>query len=334
MALMVMIYHYTIWTSRMLQSEDVLGRMGIYAVPVFYIISGLTLYLLYHQKVSFRDLKVYGLKRFFRIYPLLVLTSILWLVVTQEHEGARILFLNFTGLFGFIEPSAYVGRVAWSIGNELVFYALFPVLILALHYNKVIWWLMVLTSILAGCYFAFNLMTPAIQLEDQWSYYINPFNHLTYFIFGMVIGYVTEKTRSHSSMNSIGWSLIIISVIGFVFFPAEGDLIMLVTGQNRILFSIFSIMFCAGIYWVNMDFKPSVKRPLMLLGASSYSLYMLHPLVYFLLKRCLEEYLNIHPFSFLLIAIVLTLVLSNLSYRFIERPLINTGRVLASRIRR
>ena len=139
MALAVVIYHNALlafWTP---QSEDVLGRVGVYAVAIFYIISGLTLYILYHQANSFRELKVYSIKRFFRIYPLLCVASVLWLLVMPDQYNGRALLLNFTGLFGFIDPGAYVGRVAWSIGNELVFYALFPVFILAIGWNSKTW---------------------------------------------------------------------------------------------------------------------------------------------------------------------------------------------------
>ena len=69
-------------------------------------------------------------KRFFRIYPLLWLATIVSILISKKTANPSDVLLNLSGLFGFVKWDTYFATGAWSIGNELVFYSLFPVLIL------------------------------------------------------------------------------------------------------------------------------------------------------------------------------------------------------------
>ncbi len=40
------------------------------------------------------------------------------------------ILLNLSGLFGFVAFDKYIPTGAWSIGNELVFYAFFPIVLI------------------------------------------------------------------------------------------------------------------------------------------------------------------------------------------------------------
>ena len=71
MALSVMIYHYISWGAGPIGSEHLLGKLGIYAVSMFYILSGLSLGLVYYGRItSASDIGSFMIKRVFRIFPL------------------------------------------------------------------------------------------------------------------------------------------------------------------------------------------------------------------------------------------------------------------------
>ena len=53
----IMVYHYSSWTLHPFKSDSVLGVLGIYGVGIFYILSGLTLFVVYHQKLELSSLK-------------------------------------------------------------------------------------------------------------------------------------------------------------------------------------------------------------------------------------------------------------------------------------
>lgn len=66
----IMIYHYLTWSKGEYLSDTFLGKFGIYGVSIFYILSGLTLYYVYYEKmnISKNELISYLKKRIFRIF--------------------------------------------------------------------------------------------------------------------------------------------------------------------------------------------------------------------------------------------------------------------------
>jgi len=113
MALCVMIYHLTVWNLYNLDASTLLGRLGIYAVSIFFILSGLSIAIANsHFIIDIKSSIAFYIRRIFRIYPLLwvciiavVLPSIL---KGREIPSLKILLLNFTTLFGFIAPTEYI----------------------------------------------------------------------------------------------------------------------------------------------------------------------------------------------------------------------------------
>src|SRR6187549_3632015 len=122
----IMIFHYLSWTLGDPVSDTCgfMGRIGIYGVSIFYVLSGLTLYYVYFDKMapSKADVIDFIRKRFFRIFPLLWLATIGAIIITGPIPAAWDFFLNITGLFGLLKWDGYIAPGAWSIGNELVFY--------------------------------------------------------------------------------------------------------------------------------------------------------------------------------------------------------------------
>ena len=124
----IMIYHYFSWISGSFSADTFMARVGIYGVSVFYVLSGLTLYYVYYDKMkpSRQDITSFFKKRLFRLFPLLWLVTIAAIFLSKEMPNFYNLFLNLTGLFGFIKWDIYFSTGVWSISNELVFYVFFP----------------------------------------------------------------------------------------------------------------------------------------------------------------------------------------------------------------
>jgi exopolysaccharide production protein ExoZ len=52
-ALGIMLYHYSMWTfNKKFDAGDLIQRIGIFGVPIFYILSGLTLHVIYHNRLQ------------------------------------------------------------------------------------------------------------------------------------------------------------------------------------------------------------------------------------------------------------------------------------------
>ena len=53
-ALSIMIYHYSWFVlGQKYTSDNVIGRIGIYGVSLFYVLSGLTMFLVYYKNFTF-----------------------------------------------------------------------------------------------------------------------------------------------------------------------------------------------------------------------------------------------------------------------------------------
>lgn len=342
-ALGIMVYHYCSWGLRQNSGETVfpaetfLGRVGVYGVAIFYVLSGLTLYYVYYHKMKpdLADLKDFFAKRIFRIFPLLWLTTILTIITqlpTKGFPNLYILFINFTGLFGFIDWTKYIGTGVWSIGNELVFYIFFPVFILLAKKSKVLFYIFSLTLLAIYIYFAFVVLDPNSTAASQNYEYIHPLNQVFLFLGGFLIGYFFKNLRPPNYLCIV---ILILSFVAFIFIPAEGDSIHLVTGINRILFTILCFTICFSFYKLSFRLPTFFDKTLTKLGEASYSVYLIHPIVWAVLSFSSKQLKTIGIDVPVVIRIgtcmMLALVISYLIYFTYEKFFINLGKKLVTK---
>ncbi|OYU55992.1 MAG: hypothetical protein CFE25_01740 [Chitinophagaceae bacterium BSSC1] len=317
-AIGIMIYHFGSWSYGLFDSSTILSRIGIYGVTIFYILSGATLYQVYSKNIllTSKHLCVFYLKRIARIFPLLWLVNIFTIVVDyNSHFNLKFIFLNFTGLFGFLSWDQYIATGAWSIGNELVFYFLFPIFIYFSNLNLKIF--LLLTLFLIYFYFSFLILKPDIPISQQWYFYTNPLNHVFMFYCGMLIS--TYKVKDSYKKGLI--YLFLVGIIIFIFLPVEGYSSNLVFGTPRLLFSFSALLIV--LFFVNTNFKLNKRVEILLasFGEYSYSIYMFHPIMYLIVYK----FFNLLKFSNAFIAlrlsitIVLTLIFSRFVYLYFER---------------
>ena len=334
MALSVMTYHYVSWGSGQPGSGSVLGKLGVYAVAIFYVLSGLSLSLVYADKLTGgADIIGFWWKRVFRIFPLyyLVVTVSLALsffssVIHGDHYSFpwRAAVLNYSLLFGFISPSTYLSTGAWSIGNEMVFYSIFPLLLYFSRWAASLVWLALAFSVAAGMYFAFYVLSPGTPIETQWNSYINPFNQLFLFLSGVAIGmYLRPSTMQAKRLLFAAVGLLCVMV--FVFVPAYGDEIVIASGVRRVVLAGAAVIFVSCVFVASFSFKGMAGKFLGFLGEGCYSIYLLHPLVAVPFAFIFSRYHARIGYAYV-IAFAATLLLSRITYRYLEHPMIVLGR--------
>ncbi len=318
----IMIYHYSSWVFHEHGSDTILGRIGIYGVSLFYILSGLTLHNVYCNKqlFSFENVHLFFRKRIFRIYPLLWIATILtaignFFLISKTPDFIDV-FLNLTGLFGFFRWDSYIATGAWSIGNELVFYTFFPVLWYGLQWKK--WLIIILSAIIffSSLYFSFFLLRTDLILSQQWKNYVNPLNQSTFFLTGFLVGIFLKKENCSMKVTLL---FLLTGITLFVFTPKFGDVIYLVTGFNRYFFTLSCILITIGFYRLpNKNFIFS--NHLELLGSMSYSVYLLHPIVYYGVLTIFKYILKLPKSGFSLgTSVILTLICSYYVFTYFER---------------
>ncbi len=81
MALSIMFYHLTYWIVSPLDSSNPLGRLGVYGVSIFFVLSGLSMAIVYNVYIkSIRASINFYVRRIFRIWPLLWAVCILAII--------------------------------------------------------------------------------------------------------------------------------------------------------------------------------------------------------------------------------------------------------------
>lgn len=320
-----MLYHFFTWWSGAFEASSVMGRIGIYGVSIFYVLSGMTMCHVYRGRVGgLREMGAFFIKRGFRIFPLLWLVTIIALVLAGRFPPASEIALNLSGLFGFVHWDLYFSPGVWSIGNELVFYALFPFVLAAVSRGRS--YAIVTMGIFIGAYVAmsFVVLRTDVEIADQWWAYTNPANQAALFVAGvLIVAYMHEG----GSRVASSWIILIGSVLVFILWPVGAEPGALVTGANRIVLSMAIVAICGMVYRLGAFSAGPVHKPLALLGDISYSIYLIHPLIYSVIM--LTPFAGAPRVILIPAAILATLSLSLVSYRYLERPLTSIGRRLA-----
>lgn len=319
----IMIYHYLSWTLGKFSADTFMGRVGIYGVSIFYVLSGLTLYYVYYNKMkpSLKDITSFFKKRIFRIFPLLWLVTITAIILSEKKPDGYDLFLNLTGLFGFIKWDTYFSAGVWSIGNELVFYVFFPAFVFFSKSHKSL--IIILFTVIFSLYLYFAFVKLNSDVTSQWKNYTNPLNQVFLFLGGFLIGLLFNKTEIKSNVNLV---LLILAIGLFIFYPVEGDAFNLKIGINRLVFTLCCFLICFCFYKMTFKFPLFVHRPLTLLGEASYSVYLLHPIVYSIMGLVNTHFLHSSETVRLILSFISTLIVSYFTYEYFEKFFMKFGR--------
>ena len=300
---------------------------GFIGVDVFFVISGFLMTKIIVSsltKDTFSFLKFY-ISRANRIIPALaVLISIVGLIgwftlLPQEFKDYAkhsIASLTFLSNIQYFRESGYFDAVSheklllhtWSLSVEWQFYIILPIfllLIAKLFKNikilKFLYIMVFLISLLLSIYFTKNYASA--------SFYLLPTRAWEMMAGGLIYLYfdkISFKENSKRILDLLGFSLIILSLILFTGKTAWPS-------YNALLPVIGSFL----VLLANNNNSPFTNNKIaQFLGNTSYSIYLWHwPLVFYL--AYLEKSENI---IFVIGAIIFSVILGWLSYKFIENP--------------
>ena len=309
-ALGVATYHFSSWLNLNFVSLNV----GYYAVYVFFIISGASMYISYVNRISnFEDFKHFIFIRYFRLFPLFFLVLLIGPVAQSYDFSAynsdfwRKAALNLTFLFGIGNPginSLVTG--GWSLGVEFVFYMFFPVFLLFFAGKKCpIVSLLVLQAIFVN-------MSAS---NNDWGVYIQPLAFVWYFAVGCFVGNYFLSNR-HFFSGRARYFGVVVSLFILIFWLVNkpSNMAETLTGPP----SIFMPVMCAILVGAFLAF--SGGRVSLLLGKVSYGAYLLHPIVFY----CVERHaVGFSVFGRLFLFLAVTIILSYFFDKYFEQPILD-----------
>jgi peptidoglycan/LPS O-acetylase OafA/YrhL len=323
-ALMVLVFHMSRINAGLRMDFGFLNpiiRHGDYGVDIFFVLSGFVLCVAYGKKLreewsSANVMDFYG-RRFARIYPLHLVTMIFMLVVGLV--AIRFLHSSPEDRQAFAAPSvaaslvmfnasydklASPNTVAWSVSSEWMAYLCFPFLFFVGVRAKS--WMLGLYALIVATGFA--LFTIGVSTHDYWKIAFD-------FQLGMVAGLLYERVVPSGSVR---WALQVVGVLGllaaFYIAPAKAPYVAAPAAALLIFGMAYGSTFLA---------RPLASKPMVWLGAISYSIYLAHWPVWSLWRQGMQR-LEFHPgthsYWFMIVPALISIGAAALLFRFLEEP--------------
>ena len=191
-------------------------------VSFFFVLSGFILAWNYPVLTNWADRRKFWLARFARIWPLHLVTCVLWIALVFNFDRAS----NFPGIDGLLKLATNLlllqvwipqhnwvlsfNGVAWSISTEFFFYAMFPLLI-ALWKKR---WhqLMLIQALVIFSVLVFNTLHAVPGAEDHSDYNLmellsfHPIIRIFEFSIGIALSQLVEKLAAAKiQLNNFQW---------------------------------------------------------------------------------------------------------------------------------
>lgn len=309
---------------------------GFVGVDIFFVISGylITSLIISEMKTDSFQLKDFYLRRMRRILPalfLMLLTCIplamIILLPTDLKEfsqslvsvvvfSSNILFWMKTGYFASaaeLKPLLHT----WSLSIEEQYYLLFPLfLILVSKYEKInLFWLLAIVAL-----FGFGLAQLFVKDYPSAAFYFLPMRGWE-IICGALVAIYLDKSQLNLQSNKykdqllslLGLALIIYAIFQFSSITPFPGLFTLIPVLGTVLLILFTTK-------KTIAYKIFSNQLFVTIGLMSYSMYLWHqPLFAFTKYRILQE----PSILVSLILILLTLLISFCSWKFLESPFRN-----------
>ena len=125
--------------------------------------------------------------------------------------------------------------------------------------------------------------------------------------------------------NSIILILLLSDFVIFTFYPTHGDIISLVTGTNRLVFTFCCLLICVCFYKMTLKFPKILHYRLTFLGKISYSVYLFHPIVWQLTGIFSTHFYYISKPVSVVVSVIFTLITSRYVYLYFEKYFIKLG---------
>jgi peptidoglycan/LPS O-acetylase OafA/YrhL len=308
-----------------------LSSNGFLGVDMFFVLSGfliVTLILRERERTGAVSLQSFYARRTLRIFPIyyLVLGAVLLLVtVVQPGAGMREPFLrelpfHLTYTTNWIHTSTLLA-LAWSLATEEQFYLLWPPVEKFLPRASVV---LVLVVIALNQLVNFRVLDGF--LEDRWGLQHDEFAILqvtfTPICLGVLLAHVLNRPAGFERMRGVlanRWSPWIVLALLVAASNTAGDL----SGLPRLVIQVSMTLLLAACV---LDEQHVLARllswsTLRRIGVISYGMYLYHKFARHAAEGLLDSVGLLSPLALFLACGLLTIVVSELSFRWIETPL-------------
>ncbi|MGK4282331.1 acyltransferase family protein [Citrobacter freundii] len=336
LASIFVVFYHAKWYLNEIYSQRDLGFLlfnyGAFGVDLFFIISGFII-CLSTEKLEKHATFNFFIRRFFRIYPLLMICVTIYFLTIRSGSSYSLYLKSLIPMHSdYSAGSPFYGfnllDTAWTITYEIAFYAVFG---LAIYFNKkyrvytsLIFIIVIFIS--ASYYFNGYISTDAyikqgnVKQNNALALFYSPM--FLDFTYGIII-YVIYKNIYFKSVLFNRLTPCIVLLL----FSLIASQISLFYGHGPLKWGLVSALIILALVMYEKNNGIKKYKSLEYLGDISYSLYIVHLII----LECAYKYDNIvfkntTGFSRLFIVLSIILIISVIVHELIEKPFISLGR--------
>lgn len=275
-ALFVVLFHLNKNNAPLFIVDNFFIRESYIFVDFFFILSGYVITLTYNERLNTSaDFLTFLKKRFIRLYPLLLFSTLMYWGFVHPHFNNRniwlaldtLLLTNATPILG---SGIGMNYPSWSISSEMISYLIFGISsILALQNRKPL--LLAILTMGCFCFLAFQkdyFMTGSFGFIRGLACF-----NLGYFIY-------TISKKKFNLSNQSEW-LVLIGILGLMFlhFTISTAYPLLILLLQLLIPIAFSISILVLIKTNGILSQLLQTKPFLFLGKISYSVYLNHAFI-------------------------------------------------------
>lgn len=328
-ALMVVLFHNEFIIHKY-YGEYALNKFfnaGHSGVEFFFVLSGYIIFKA-HQTDLGKPAQAYQfyLKRFIRIFPtywlFVIPFGLLLLTFPKFGSDRELTALKFLiDIFLIPREGTLILNPAWTLQHEIIFYALFGLMVIHFRIGLcifILWQLSCLIGLLTG-FVPINYTTPLSKFLGFYNFG---------FLFGITIGIIELKTSFINNKNILKMiSIISLTALTAMFWIEFHDKFKFSPViSSMIYFSIYT-MILLWLLSLSKISRPFLDRYLGMMGNASYILYLSHTIIASIVVKiaiALNTYVRMSSLTTYILTVVSAVALSMLIYIWIEKPLLKS----------
>jgi peptidoglycan/LPS O-acetylase OafA/YrhL len=330
-ALSIAVYHTVMLRGLTLPAQIVPSFRFLYVVvSLFFAISAFSLCAGYHGKLaSSGELWSFFLRRYLRIAPLFYVMIVVWVLIYSWLWGSwqipafEDIKLNAAFLFNFVpEKNGSLVAAGWSLGVEMIFYALFPILLYMIRDIR-----SAVLGFITSALVAVNAGIIFTPLPNSYAWF-SALSQLPFFVAGIAMFFVYGQCQAFSWKSRAALAL-----LGLLAAPMllaafwYSDLLLVEfmgwkASAHLIGLALLPLVLSFALYGL----PALVNQATVFFGKISYGIYLIHPAVVVGVGMPLHKaMMDFPPWvitpTIILTVLILSVCFATLTYYGVERPI-------------
>jgi peptidoglycan/LPS O-acetylase OafA/YrhL len=302
---------------------------GFFGVDVFFVISGFLMSVLYDENKKLEFYKKRALRLLPAYFVTIIATLIASIFIVTPNEYMQVfnqsLYADlFASNIGYLLQNSYFSKAEfkpllhlWSLGVEIQFYLLIPIIFYFLKINKYFFGLLFIASV--------SLCFILVEFHPVVSFFMMPLRLWEFLIGYAVAKYLTSNGSIVKKQYSLLGSFFLLVIILIPILNINGESLGFISGHPGVyaLFITLSTGIILSVGISKVIEKSIVGSFLELIGKYSYSIYLVHfpVIVLFLYQPFSGTQLQASGLHDLLLLLIIIVSLSYGMYHLIESNL-------------